>query len=470
MIDLPQDLLAVLRALRERGRPCLVGGSVRDALWGNRPKDFDIEVFGTTWERLLAVLQRFGPTDIVGRSFAVAKLRLQSGHHDFALPRRESKTGAGHRGFRVEPDPALDEREASSRRDFTINALLYDPFGDRVLDFHGGREDLERRVLRHTGPAFTEDPLRVLRGFQFAGRFGLSLAPETARLCASIADSYAELPLERVWGEWEKFASQAAIPSCGLRALRDSDWLRHFPELAALDGLPQEPEWHPEGDVFRHIGHCLDALVALPEWRDESPQRRHPLTFAVLAHDFGKAGTTVQAERDGVMRWISPGHDRAGGAKADAFLARIGSPLEMRPLVRSLVENHHAHQSWPPDGPSASAVRRLARKLRPATIGQLLVVMMADHLGRPPLISAGTAGRVARLRESAKALAVADAAPAPLLRGRDLLGAGMPPGPAMGEILEAAYDAQLDGAFSSTEEGLAWVRNRFPDTLTIRSE
>lgn len=466
MIELPQDLLAVLRVLNERGRPWLVGGCVRDALWGNRPKDFDIEVFGTTWEQLLAVLRAFGPTDVVGRSFAVAKLRLRSGHHDFALPRRESKTGAGHRGFRVEADPALDEREAAARRDFTINALLYDPFEGRVLDFHHGLEDLERRVLRHTSPAFAEDPLRVLRGFQFAARFGLSLAPETARLCASIADSYAELPVERVWAEWEKFASQATLPSLGLRALRDSGWLRHFPELAALDGLAQEPEWHPEGDVLTHVGHCLDALVALPEWRGESPERRQPLTFAVLAHDFGKAGATIQAERHGAMRWISPGHDRAGGPKAEAFLARVGSPLELRPVVRSLVENHHAHQSWPPEGPSASTVRRLARKLQPATIAQLLVVMRADHLGRPPLVSADTAGRIGRLRASAEALAVAETVPAPLLRGRDLLRIGMAPGPAMGEIIKAAYDAQLDGAFFSAEEAIAWTRTRFPNTTT----
>ena len=463
MIEIPQDLLAVLRSLRRHGRPYLVGGCVRDALLGKKPKDFDIEVFGVSWEDLQTVLERSGPTDVVGRSFAVAKLRLPSGEHDFALPRRESKTGAGHRGFRVEADQFLDERGASMRRDFTINSLLFEPFEQRVLDFHGGVEDLERRFLRHTSAAFTEDPLRVLRGFQFAARFELKLVPETAQLCASMLPTYGELATERVWGEWEKFITQATKPSMGLRVLSETGWIAHFPVLAALAGLEQEPSWHPEGDVLTHIGHCLDALVALPEWRDAGHAFRRVLSLAVLAHDFGKAGTTVREERHGALRWISPGHDRTGGALAESFLEGIGSPLEIRPVVRALVENHHAHQSWPLDGPSPSAVRRLAKKIQPATISQLLIIMTADHLGRPPLVSAQTRERIARLRNAAAELAVGEAAPAPILRGRDLIAEGVPPGARMGAILKAAYEAQLGGAFYTRDEALGWARTQFSD-------
>ena len=181
-MKLPPPLLAALSALRSAGgRPRLVGGCVRDWLLGLEPKDFDIEVYGLDYEALGRALAPFGPTDLVGRSFGVLKVRLDGSEYDFSLPRRESKTGAGHRGFAVAPDPALTEAEAAARRDFTINAIAYDPLDNQFLDFHSGVDDLKKRILRHTGPAFVEDPLRVLRAFQFAARFELTLAPENRR-------------------------------------------------------------------------------------------------------------------------------------------------------------------------------------------------------------------------------------------------------------------------------------------------
>ncbi|MEJ1974158.1 MAG: hypothetical protein WDM96_17390 [Lacunisphaera sp.] len=328
-MTIPPPLRAALAALQSAGgRPRLVGGSVRDWLLGLTPKDFDVEVYGLDYERMGRALAAFGPTDVVGRNFGVLKVRLEGVEYDFSLPRRESKTGAGHRGFAVTPDPELTEAEAAARRDFTVNAIAYDPLADRLLDFHGGVGDLKKKILRHTSPAFVEDPLRVLRGFQFAARFGFALAPETIEVCRSIRETYAELPVERVWGEWEKVGGQGGKPSLGLRVLQQTGWLKHFPEIAALEGLPQEPEWHPEGDVFVHTGHCLDALVMLPTWRDGAPATRRLLSLAVLAHDFGKAVTTKQAERRGKLRWVSPEHEAAGGPLSDSFLARIGAPLD----------------------------------------------------------------------------------------------------------------------------------------------
>jgi tRNA nucleotidyltransferase (CCA-adding enzyme) len=203
---------------------------------------------------------------MVGRSFGVLKVRSRTtGHeYDFSLPRRESKTGAGHRGFAVAPDPTLSDAEAAARRDFTVNAIALDPFTGAVIDPHGGQRDLQAGVLRHTSSAFAEDPLRVLRAFQLAARFDFTLAPGTAELCRGMAAAYPELAVERVWGEWEKWASKAVRPSRGLTVLEETGWLAHFPEVAALRGTPQEPEWHPEGDVFTHTQHCVDALVALP--------------------------------------------------------------------------------------------------------------------------------------------------------------------------------------------------------------
>lgn len=458
-MKLPPSLLAAFTALRSAGgRPRLVGGCVRDWLLGLDPKDFDVEVYGLDYEALGRTLAPFGSVNLVGRSFGVLKVRLDGAEYDFSLPRRESKTGAGHRGFAVAPDPALTEAEAAARRDFTINAIAYDPLANRLLDFHNGADDLRKKILRHTSAAFVEDPLRVLRAFQFAARFELVLAPETAALCRSISGTHKELAVERVWGEWDKWAVKAVKPSLGIIALKQTGWLQHFPEIAALDGVPQEPEWHPEGDVLIHTNHCLDALAGLPTWRTGSVETRRLLSFSVLAHDFGKATTTKQAERRGKLRWISPEHEAAGGPLAQAFLQRIGAPLDLMPRVRQLVVNHLLHHQGAEEYRDTT-VRRLARKIEPATIDELIAVMQADHLGRPPLVSAETVRRLDHLRITAKRLALEHAAPKPIVLGRHLLSLGLQPGPHFTPALEAAFESQLDGAFTDEAGGLEWMRN-----------
>ncbi|MGA3007243.1 MAG: polynucleotide adenylyltransferase [Opitutaceae bacterium] len=456
-MQLPADLRAVLEAVRRIGRPRLVGGCVRDWLLGFEPKDFDVEVAGATFDQLHAGLAPFGATDVVGRSFGVIKLRLATGEIDFSLPRRESKTGAGHRGFAVAPDPTLSDAEAAARRDFTLNAIAYDPVAGSIVDPLNGVADLRAKVLRHAGPAFADDPLRVLRAFQLAARFDFSLAPETAALCRSIAGTFGELPAERVWGEWEKWAVKSTQPSRGLAVLEETDWLKHFPEIAALRGTPQEPEWHPEGDVFTHTQCCLDALVRLAEWQASAAPRRCYLMLAVLAHDFGKPSTTARAERHGRLRWTSPGHESAGGPLAENFLARLGAPLDLIGFVRPLVVHHLAHHHGRTEFTDAS-VRRLARRLAPATIDDLSLVMLADHGGRPPLNPPETRARIAELREHAHALALEAAAPQPLILGRHLIALGFKPGPAFKKIIEACFEAQLDGAFIDEAGGLDFLK------------
>jgi tRNA nucleotidyltransferase (CCA-adding enzyme) len=293
---------------------------------------------------------------------------------------------------------------------------------------------------------------------QFAARFDLTLAPETAALGRSIADRYRELPVERVWGEWEKWAVKSTVPSRGLVVLAETGWLTHFPEIAAMAGVPQEPAWHPEGDVLTHTRHCLDALARLPEWRESVALRRRYLMFAVLTHDFGKPATTEQAERRGALRWLSPGHEEAGGPPAEAFLRRIGAPLDLIDWVRPLGRHHLAHHHGQPEF-SDSAVRRLARKLAPATIDDLCLVMWADHLGRPPLVSPETEARIQALREKARALAVRDTAPRPLILGRHLLELGLPPGPHFKPILDACSEAQMEGVFTDEAGGRIFLGN-----------
>jgi tRNA nucleotidyltransferase (CCA-adding enzyme) len=425
---------------------------------GRTPKDFDIEVQNVDFEQLRNILAPFGATDVVGQSFGVIKLRLGSIEYDFSLPRRESKVGAGHRGFKIAPDPHLSDTEAAARRDFTINAITYDPFTGEFFDPHGGQRDLSVRVLRHTSPAFIEDPLRVLRAFQFAARFDFTLAPETVALCRSMAGTFSELPVERIWGEWDKWATQATKPSQGLAVLAETGWLVHFPELASLHGTPQDPEWHPEGDVFAHTAHCCDALVQLPVWQKADAHRRRTLLFAVLAHDFGKPATTHQAEKHGRLRWISPGHESAGGPLAETFLQRIGAPHALIETVRPLVVLHMVHHSGNGEF-GDSMVRRLARKLHPSTIDDLCTVMMADNLGRPPLHSPDTLALIEKLRARSHSLDLQTGAPRPILLGRHLIAAGLTAGPTFKPVLDAAFEAQLDGAFLDESTALIWLRN-----------
>jgi tRNA nucleotidyltransferase (CCA-adding enzyme) len=455
---LPGDLRSMLEAVRRVGRPRLVGGGVRDWLLGLPSKDFDIEVAGIGFEGLRQALAPFGATDVIGRSFGVIKVRGSEGsEYDFSLPRRESKTGAGHRGFAVEPDPTLGDADAAARRDFTVNAIAMDPFTGEVIDPFNGRDDLRARVLRHTSAAFSEDPLRVLRAFQLAARFDFTLAPETAALCREISPAFAELPVERVWAEWDKWAVKSARPSRGLEVLEQTGWIRHFPEVAALRGTSQEPEWHPEGDVLTHTAHCLDALVSLGEWISAPPARRRLLSFAVLAHDFGKPSTTQHAERRGKMRWVSPGHEAAGTPLAESFLRRIGAPLELDAPVKALVAHHLAHHHGGTGDYSDTQVRRLARKLAPATIDDLAAVMAADAMGRPPLSPTDVLALIGRLRARAQALALEASAPRPIIQGRHLIALGRKPGPGFKAVLDAAFEAQLDGVFADEAGGLSWL-------------
>ena len=456
---LPPFLNEVIGALAKVGRPLLVGGCVRDWLMAREPKDYDIEVYGAPQASVDRELARFGSVDPVGRSFGVIKFRRDGIDFDISLPRKERKVSEGHRGFDVGTDPDMTPPGALARRDFTINAMALDPATSELIDPFGGRSDIERRVLRHTSDAFAEDPLRVLRGFQFAGRFDYRVDSTTAALCRSIAGNFGELPVERVWGEWAKWAAESTRPSAGLRTLEETGWLAHFPEIANLRGLEQEPEWHPEGDVFEHTCHCVDALAGMPEWRSMEIDERRALMLAVLSHDLGKAGTTVREEKHGKLRWISPGHESASGPLAESLATRIGAPPDLSARIRPLVENHHSHHHGPIP-PSASAVRRLARRLAPATLAQWLLVLRADHLGRPPLVPEETRQRIDAWSAAARELALRDSAPKPILLGRHLIIAGMKPGPGFKAILDEAFEVQLDGGFSDENGARDWLARK----------
>jgi tRNA nucleotidyltransferase (CCA-adding enzyme) len=466
MIFMPPELARILRETPELRHAFLVGGCVRDSLLGRAGKDFDVEVFGIGYDELAQAISRWGRVDLVGRSFGVVKLTMHGEYqYDFTIPRRDSKIAAGHKGFAVEFDPAITPAEAAARRDFTINSLMFDPRTERLLDFFDGQRDLQQRILRHTSPAFIEDPLRVLRGMQFAARFNLTPAPETLDLCRQIQSSYPELAGQRVRDEWFKWAEKSVMPSAGLKFLAATGWLAHFPEIAALIGTPQDPEWHPEGDVFIHTCHCCDAMARLPRWQSADAETRAVLMLAILAHDFGKPATTHEAIKDGRMRIISPGHDTLGGDLAKVFLERIHAPLAVQNRVIPLVVNHLVHFQTLTD----RTVRRLARRLEPENIANLCLIITADSMGRPP--SPAVEPESARLLlAKAHELSVQAKPPEPILMGRHLLDLGLSPGKDIGVITRQAYEAQLEGTFFDLTQAFQWllVQTDLPLSETAR--
>jgi len=452
-LPIPPALRRLLERLRDAGgRPFIVGGAVRDALLGLAVKDFDVEVFGLPVEPLKAALAPLGSVNAVGEAFTVFKLAGLEGVEgavDVSVPRRDSKVGPGHRGIAVQGDPGLRPEEAARRRDFTINAMLFDPFAGEILDFFGGRRDLDARVLRAVDPSrFGEDPLRALRAVQLAARYGLEVAPATARLCGTMP--LAELPAERIFGEIQKLLLKAPRPSLGLKLLREWGLLSQVaPELLPLAGTPQDPEWHPEGDVWIHTLLAIDQAVPLVA--DLDPPRALAVMLGVLCHDLGKPSTT-QFE-DGRLR--SRGHEEAGRDPTlrlfDRWNIHTRHGYDVRAQVLALVGNHlKPGQLYDErDRVSDGAIRRLAARCEPALLYR---VARADCLGRT-----GDFAPVAMewFLERVRQLDVAERPPAPLLKGRDVVALGVAPGPEVGRIVREVYERQLDGDVTTVEQAKA---------------
>jgi tRNA nucleotidyltransferase (CCA-adding enzyme) len=457
-MTIPPDLDGIIKTLHAAGfRALIAGGAVRDDLLGLAPKDFDIEVYGVSFDILKELLAHQGRIDLVGQSFGVVKLTVSGGAiYDFSLPRRDSKIGRAHRDFLATFDPDITPEEAASRRDFTINAMAFDPITNEILDFFNGRDDLKNRILRATSDAFREDPLRVLRGMQFACRFDLTVDPATARECRAIVDQYSTLAQERIAEEFMKWATKSTHPGRIAEYLAITGWLVHFPELAAVQDVPQDPEWHPEGDVGTHTMLVVDAAAQIAARESLEGDERAVLLFSALTHDFAKAGTTALRERDGRLRWTAYGHEAAGGPLARAFLERVGIKPSIVEQVVPLVENHLAHSSLRNDV-TPRTVRRLALRLAPANITQLIRLIEADHSGRPPL-PAGLPESAIRIRDLAAAQAVETKPQPALILGRHVLPYfDNRSGPHIGEITRAAYEAQTDGVFSNEEGALKWL-------------
>ena len=445
-INTPSRVIELSRRVEESGgRAMLVGGCVRDELMGIEPKDWDLEVYGIQPAKLREILDTFGEVNVVGEAFTVYKIGTDL---DVSLPRRERKVGKGHRGFVVEGDPDMSFEEASRRRDFTINAVLKDPLTGEIVDCFGGRDDIDNKIIRHvSSETFAEDSLRVLRAAQFAARFEFDIAPETVAICKTI--DVTDLPRERIWGEFEKLLLRSKRPSIGLRLFYEFGVVDQlFPELKSLIGVPQEPEWHPEGDVDVHTLMVADEARKLIG--DLPYEKQVAVMLGAVAHDFGKPPTTQFF--DG--RWRSHSHDEAGIEPTISFLDRLGihtlNGFDVRNQVVQLVRYHlkpgEFYKAESKNSVGDGAFRRLARKVEPDLLYR---VAKADSLGRnpdwlPPEKRFGSEAQdwfIKKVRE----LDIEKKAPEPILMGRHLIEMGLRPSPQFKKILDAVYEMQLDG-------------------------
>ncbi|WP_405337562.1 CCA tRNA nucleotidyltransferase [Fibrobacter sp.] len=414
--DLPGRLLKIAGDIREAGgRAFLVGGWVRDALLGKSCRDYDVEVYDMAQDALVPILSKYGRTNLVGKAFGVIHLAMKGLSLDFSFPRTESKVGYGHRGFVVHTDEKLSFKEAALRRDFTINAMGMELPELTLCDPYGGIDDLKTHTLRHVGPAFAEDSLRILRGVQFASRFGCTLAPSTVELCRTL--SLDDLSVERLFEEFKKWLLKPGKPSLGLKAFLDIKLDEYFPEIK-----PFKNSWET-------LGAILDNMVPLRDGSGLSEAQAMEFAFAALL--CGSAETSLK------------------------FLERITNETHLLKVVPLLLKVYQELDTAIVN--NAPALRRLAVKLGGLKLLCLLVKCT------PSEFYAGSAegeNFAEKLWSAASELDLMEAAPQPYLMGKMLMDMGVKPGKQMGEIIKQSFELQLDGKINNTEEAIAWAKSR----------
>jgi tRNA nucleotidyltransferase/poly(A) polymerase len=403
-MEVSDGVAAALDIARRAGNPLIVGGAVRDAALGADPKDIDIEVHGTDIEKLAQRYRDEGyRVDEVGKQFGVLKVSKKGvvTDLDVAVPRRENKVSAGHRGFEVSHDRDMTVTDAAERRDYTINAILYDPKHQVIVDPFGGTDDLKAGVLRHVSDKFAEDPLRVLRGVQMAGRFGMEMHPDTAAVCRDLRPAFDELATERVQEEWSKLYTKSTRPDLAVKALQDAGWDDTLPGLQTALTNP---------DV-------VGSLTRLPE---VDVADRTVLGAALLSR--------AMSEPD-----------------REVFLHNTVIGKDTQHIAADLVTTDPAQL----DSSYSRKVRAYVLAKRDFTFDRYLTY--AEMLGDEQAIAAARA---------AVAEGLGGGPEQPLIQGRDVIAAiagARKPGPWVGELVDEARDRQYRGEFTDRDAALAWV-------------
>jgi putative nucleotidyltransferase with HDIG domain len=423
----------VIGALREAGHTAfLTGGCVRDLLLGRRPKDFDV----ATSARPDELLRLFPEADQVGAHFGVVLVRNDQAQIEVATFRSDLQYDDGRRPVAVHFE--TDPRQDVIRRDFTINALLLDPASGEVLDFTGGRADLDAKMIRAIGEPesrFREDHLRLLRAVRFAARLGFEIEERPFSAIRSLAPLIRNVSAERVRDEIARILTEGGARR-GMELLDATGLLREImPEVAAMQGVEQPPEFHPEGDVWIHTLTMLEGL------------REPSLTLAlgVLLHDVGKPPTFRVAER---IRF--DGHVEKGIEIAHSILTRLRFPNQIVGAVEALIGNHMKFMEVPRMREST-----LKRFMRLPDFEEHMALHRLDCLS-----SHGGLDNYEFVRRKQREVPVEELKPTPLLTGRELIAAGYRPGPMFGIVLSEIEDAQLEGRISSPEEALRMAREK----------
>ena len=430
----------------------LVGGAVRDMFFSQQPKDYnykdlgpkdlDIEVHAVSLEVLETVLKKYGHVRTVGKAFGV--LRIDGIEIDWSLPRTDSQG----RKPEVAIDPHMSLIDACRRRDLTMNAMMIDLVTEECIDPFNGYEDLQKKILRAPDPTlFIEDPLRFYRVMQFIGRFEMVPDQELSNLCATMDSS--KVSKERIFQEFEKLFLKSKKPSLALQWLDDIGRLQTLlPELYATKGTSQNPEYHPEGDVFEHSKQAVDGAAAAQYASDEE---RLIMVLAALCHDLGKVKTTRMI--DGVLR--SHGHDIAGVPLADTLLDRLSDKTFLKKPILRLVRHHMMPVSMVKNNAGACAYKTLARNLSPTSLRCLFQLAIFDKSARNPERGKPLLECPEPLLdvffENAEKYGVIDAPEVPVLTGKDFLDE-IPEGPELGMLLQRAYDLQLESGICDKDE------------------
>ncbi|MGN1235600.1 MAG: HD domain-containing protein, partial [Christensenellaceae bacterium] len=402
-----------------------------------------------TPEALENILSSLGEYTKMGACFGVYGLK----HYDLdiAMPRKEQATGRGHRDFTVFVDPFLGTQKAAQRRDFTINAFMEDVLTGEIIDHFSGQEDLRQGIVRHVDDtSFMEDPLRVLRAAQFAARFGFSVAEETVALCARM--DLSALAGERVLGELEKALSKSPHPSTFFETLRQMGQLDcWFAEIEALIGIPQDPRFHPEGDVWNHTMLVVDQAAKLQD------QAKEPIAFllSALCHDLGKQNA-LQND-NGRIRAL--GHEKEGIPLTEAFLSRITHERKLRKYVVNMVELHMRPNQLVAQRSSQKAFCHLFDKS--VCPEDLILLAKADALGR----SIEQDYRPTELCLQEKYLRYREIIAKPSVQGADLIAAGFKPGKAFRFALSYARKLHLAGVEkeSALRQTIAYLQEKQED-------
>jgi len=419
--ELPNRLLKIAGDIRDAGgRAFLVGGWVRDALLGKACRDYDIEVYDMAQDALVPILSKYGRTNLVGKAFGVIHLAMKGLSLDFSFPRTESKVGYGHRGFVVHTDEKLSFKEAALRRDFTINAMGMELPELALCDPYGGIDDLKAHVLRHVGPAFAEDSLRILRGVQFASRFECTLAPETVELCRTL--SLDDLSVERLFEEFKKWLLKPGKPSLGLRAFLDIKLDGYFPEIRPFEG-----SWET-------LGGILDSMAGLRDTSGLTESQAMEFAFAALL--CGSPETSLK------------------------FLERITNEVHLLKVVPPLLQALRGLDTA--IAGDAPALRRLAVKLGGLKLLCLLVQCMPRvfYIRDSARDNTCDTDFATALYAKAADLDLLDTTPQPYLTGKMLMDLGVKPGKQMGEIIKESFELQLDGKIANAEDAVEWARSR----------